>query len=252
MTAIRSALAAILALVASANSARADIVNSGFETGGFGPWVTAGDAAVVTSSIGASPTQGLFQAYLTTASRNGDNFNFSGTDAVSAAALRTFLGLPGGALPTAVEGSAVQQTFTLATGAVLSFDYKFLTTEGSMTDFAFVSLAGVTTFADTTAGPLTPSAVALDQGFGDPTLEAPWRTFSLTLAPGTYTLGIGVADEGDDFIPSALLIDNAQLAPVPPVTNAVPAPPAALVFALGLGCVATYRRRARRPFTPPG
>jgi hypothetical protein len=39
-------------------------------------------------------------------------------------------------------------------------------------------------------------------------------------AAGTYTLGIGVADEADEFIPPALAVDNFLLQS--PITNTPP------------------------------
>jgi hypothetical protein len=246
MTPARTALAAA-ALLTVASPASAGPVNAGFEAGDFTGWTTTGDALVVSSAIGVTPTQGTYQAFLTTASQNGDLNNFSGTDAVSAAGLRTFLGLSGSDLPSAVEGSAIRQTFTANAGDVLTFDYKFLTTEAGNNDFAFVTLSGVGTLADTTTGPFSPSAVNLDPIFGDPTSETPWRTFSFTIpTTGTYTLGIGIADAGDEFIPSGLLIDNGVLTPAGPSGNPVPAPPSLVVMLLGVASLGIARTRTGR------
>lgn len=248
MTSPRMLLATVLSLAAFAQPASAGLINPSFETGTFSGWTTTGDASVVNSSVGVTPFHGTFQAFLTTASQNGDFNNFSGTDAVSAAALRTFLGLPNSAISSAFEGSAIQQTFTATAGDVLSFKYKFLTTEGSSRDFAFATLSGVVNpLADTTTGPFTLSALDLDPIFGDPTSETAWRTFSFTIpTTGTYTLGIGVADAGDEFIPSGLLIDNAQLTPA---ASPVPGPPAWL-FLIVTAATCGIRARLRRP-TPP-
>src|SRR5262245_26095015 len=90
-----------VSLLAAAGPARADFINGSFESGNLSGWTAIGDTLAVTSSIGASPTQGTYQALLTTASQNGDANNFSGNDAVSAASLLVFLDLlsltgPGG------------------------------------------------------------------------------------------------------------------------------------------------------------
>jgi hypothetical protein len=220
-------------------AAAGPIINGGFESGNFSGWQTTGDASVVGSTIGSAPTQGGFQAFLTTASQNGDFNNFSGSDAATASALESFLGLTPGALGGAIEGSAIKQTFTASAGQVVRFDYKFLTTEGANNDFAFVTLSGLRTLADTTTGPFFGSGVVLDPVFNDPTRETAVRTFSFTIpVTGTYTLGVGVADRGDEFIPSGLLIDNASLAQSTQAT--VPEPSGLALFCLAAACLGSW------------
>ena len=97
MTLLRATLTATLALLALAGPARAGFINGSFESGSLTGWQTTGDALVVTAAFGVTPSAGGFQAFLTTATNNGDFNNFSGTDAVSAAALESFLGLSAGA-----------------------------------------------------------------------------------------------------------------------------------------------------------
>jgi len=90
------------------------------------------------------------------------------------------------------------------------------------------------------------SGVNLDPVFGDPTSETGYRTITFTLpSDGTYTHGVGVLDVGDEFLPSALLVDGASVQPAGPTP--VPAPAAALL--LGLGAI-TLLPRLRRQFLP--
>jgi hypothetical protein len=248
MTRFSCTLLGVTLLLGLARPAGADFINGSFESGNFSGWLTIGDASVKDSSIGSSPTDGIFQALLTTASLNGDGNNFSGFDSVPASALEVFLGLAPGTLGTAFEGSAIRQTFTADAGELLRFDYNFLTTEGANNDFAFVSLSGLSTLADTTTGPFVLSGVVLDPIFLATTQETGFRTFSFTIpVTGTYTLGIGVADEADEFNPSGLLIDNASLAQVGPAV--VPEPSGLALFCLGSACLGGWKWRARR-FTP--
>lgn len=162
LTALRWGLVAALTLFTITAQARAGFINGSFESGNFTGWTTTGDTLVTGSGIGVTPIHGSSQAFLTTASNNGDFNNFSGSDAVSAAALESFLGLSAGTVGNGFEGSAIRQTVTVNAGDVLTFRYKFLTTEGSQTDFAFVTLTGYGILADTTADDFTASAVILD------------------------------------------------------------------------------------------
>jgi hypothetical protein len=246
-------LAVALALLTLPRPASADFINGGFESGLTG-WQSTGDALAVGAGFGTDPAAGSSQGLVTTASNNGDFNNFSGFDAVSATALETFLELANGTLGAGFEGSAIRQTFTAEAGDVLSFRWNFLTTEGSAADFAFVTLsgAGLTVLADTTSSLLGPSGVVLDPVFGDPTRETGYRTFSLTVAAaGTYTLGFGVADHTDEFIPSALLIDGVSLQSAGDV-SVVPAPATLTSLLIGGAVIAGYRlRSARREFLRP-
>jgi len=238
-------LSVIISSIVVASPAWAGIINGGFEAGDFTGWSVAGDALVVTSAIGVAPPEGAFQALVTTSSQLGDSSTFSGTSAVPVADLETFLGVSSGTIGSGFEGSAVQQTFTVAVGDVLTFQYKFLTTEGNRNDFAFVNLAGYARLADTTAADLVPSAVVLDPVFGDPTRETGWRTFSHAFAAdGTFTLGIGVADAIDEFIPSGLIVDDVRLLTAGPV---IAEPTSLVLLAIGgAGAAFLSGRRSRR------
>ncbi len=137
------------ATLLSANPALA-IVNGSFETGDFKPWATIGDTSIETEAFGSGPTDGDFQALLSTGVFN----TFPVTVPVSD--IEKFLGLTGGSLATIpnlpnvdtpTEGSAIQQTFTAHAGDILTFDWNFLTDESTsfspavFNDFSFVSIA---------------------------------------------------------------------------------------------------------------
>jgi subtilisin family serine protease len=176
--------------------------NGNFETGNFTNWETIGVANIETSSFGSGPVEGTSQALLS---------NTIG--AVSDANLETFLGLTPGSLDglgngNATEGSALKRTITVSAGDQLTFDWNFLTSEGtpsSFNDFAFISIGTTdsSTLASTNSS-FVPSSTIFpsETGFG---------TFSHTFTTGgTYTLGLGVLDVADTIADSGLLIDNVS------------------------------------------
>jgi hypothetical protein len=82
---------------------------------------------------------------------------------------------------------------------------------------------------------LTPTS-----GAGNPfVLETHYLTFSIAIAAaGNYTLGIGVVDGTTSDVPSALLIDNIQLLPIPePSTFAL--------VVIGIATLAALRRQLK-------
>ncbi|NEP59470.1 MAG: S8 family serine peptidase [Symploca sp. SIO2G7] len=177
------------------------IVNAGFETGDFTNWNIIGDISIETAAIGSNPTEGTYQALVTT-----------GNNTVSDAELEAFLGLNSGDLDAlgngdAIAGSAMQLTpITVAAGDQLSFDWNFLTNENisiGNNDFGFVSitsedlgeLADITNEFSSFAG-----SFGLETGSGTFTHE-------FTTA-GTFMVGIGVVDMVNDGVDSALLVDN--------------------------------------------
>ncbi|MBE9213826.1 pre-peptidase C-terminal domain-containing protein [Plectonema cf. radiosum LEGE 06105] len=179
------------------------IGNGGFETGDFTAWGTIGDASIQTAEFGAVPTQGDFQALLTT-----------GVGSVSDNTLESFLGLNSGDIDSigngdATEGSALQKTITVEAGDVLSFDFNFLTNEGTPTffnDFAFVFITSNTLseLADTNSFfELSPTVFSEETDYDNFTFE-----FS---AGGTYTVGIGVVDLQDTVVDSGLLVDDFKI-----------------------------------------
>jgi len=132
------------------------------------------------------------------------------------------------------DTSVLRQTFTLTPGdvpATLSFDWSFLTAEAPtgpdlFDDFFQVTLSGVPIVVgsrqiggvspypdvatngvdyDVTSSGST-NGCSFDHGRSD------FQTFSMLITdPDTYTLEFLVADQGDAFDDSGLLVDNVQL-----------------------------------------
>jgi hypothetical protein len=228
MSRISCLVGPILVTLFAASQGSAAIVNGSFEAAFVG-WDALGNTSDVTGAFGTGPTDGAFQAHMTT-----------GTGAVSSAALESFLSLPAGSLNgfDGFEGSAIRQSFTASAGDVLSFDWNFLTNENTpnqFNDFAFWSLVNQTNaqlLADTNH-----SFITSNSSFNE---ETGFSTLSVTIAAsGTYTLGFGAMDGLDAEVDSGLLIDNVRLS-----SSAVPEPSTLIVFSLGcLGTVAAALRR---------
>ena len=197
-----------LATLVEVNSAQA-LVNGSFETGDFTGWETTGNTSIETFGFGSGPTDGDFEAFLSTAQPT-----------VSDLEIENFLGLAVGSLDDlgtndARVGSAIKQTVTAKAGDILTFDWNFLTNESTpafFNDFAFVSLTGLNLLADTFS-PFVTSLTPFDE-------ETEFQTFSFTFeTAGTYTLGLGVADIFDTLVDSGLLVDNVELESVPEPTS---------------------------------
>ncbi|MGB5634899.1 MAG: hypothetical protein WBM86_19245 [Waterburya sp.] len=187
------------------------IGNGSFETADFREWNTIGDTSIETDDLGIFPTDGTYQALIT----NG--FSDAGGSVVDSD-LEEFLDLAPGSLDglvggDATEGSVIKQEFTVEAGDIVSFDWNFLTNEATpdftFNDTAFLSVSGFTfELADTGANFVDASGV--DQ-FNEQT-GAQTLTFSINAA-GTYTIGFGVVDVGDEIVDSGLAIDNVAIQP---------------------------------------
>lgn len=237
--AVALAVACGLALSGPASA----LVNGGFESGLAG-WTAVGDVSVQTSLYQAGPTAGAAQALLTTALEGDDaagGLNASGTAPEPVGldpGLETGLGLGIGALDALFapdlpyEGSGIAQAFTAAAGTRLAFDWSFLTSDDGSADFAFVALDGVVTLlADGLSASLSPSPTAFDR-------ETGFNTYlSGLLTGGSHTLVVGVVDLGDSAASSALLVDDAQV---------VPLPAAAWLMGAALAGLAGFARRRER------
>ena len=226
------AFAAIIAAGLSVSQANAGIVNGSFESGGtasLSGWSSFGPA----SSSSASSTNGSFSAI--EVAQNGG--------ATNAAGLESFLGVTDAALKSIksglqnfTTGSAIKQTFTASAGDKISFDWRFLTNEyiPSPWDFAFYVLNGTAVaIGDTNINS------GYGAGIGGYSSATAWNTTTVTIATaGTYTLGFGALQGGDNMVESALLVDNVKSTPKVPE-------PASLGL-LGLGMTALFGARRRK------
>lgn len=233
-----------LGLLCIGPSAKAQIINGGFESGLTGWTVSAeGQAASVGIVQGVGPQEGSFQARL----RSGGDYG----GATSKAALDAFIG--GGAdlntirpssasAHNVAQGTAIQQTFSGAAGDVLSLRFNFLTREnvGELlsNDFSFVHLAGFERLAAVNSGEFpvdTNPGISIAAFLDDVHVrqqDGGYSTFSTILpTTGTYTLTIGVVDMRDPAIASALLLDAVTLTGS---ATAAPEPGALALMACGL------------------
>lgn len=239
------ALLAVTCLLPFALNTKAQVIE-GFEPGD--PAVsTAGDAGIKGTYLDIAPPQGVSQFLITTINTGGtdgvDGYaNQNGTNAIGNIALQTFFN---GVDPTGVqtEGSGFKLTFTVNPGdTFLTFDYNFLTNEDQAVfhhnDIAYAMLfdasnvlqGGIQTITTVNTGSF--SLMSNQDLFA---FETGYQTFNMSLvglAPGTYTLGIGIQDATTDDIPSALLVDNIQIIVPEPSTVGLGIAGAVLLIAL--------------------
>ena len=234
LTAGVASLISFAALFGLEKSAQAIVLNGSFETGDFSTeWMSIGDTRIVTNTYGVTPTDGEFQALIT--SKYGS---------VTDTNLESFLDLSLGSLDTllsanVVEGSAIKQTFTVRQGETLSFSWNFLSNETvfddqptTFNDLAFVSIGGTVLKIADTSNLANPSNTIFNT-------ETGYKTFSYTFTQGgTYLLGIGVVDVDDsnDFFPSGLLVDNVEI-------QSVPEPMTILGSLVALGMGALFKKQ---------
>ncbi len=227
------AIAGLVAAMGSIGAAHAVVINPGFETGDLTGWASIGDVSIVDSTFGSGPSEGTFQALLTT-----------GAGAVGVADLEGFLGVESGALSTfsgetVTQGSAIKQTVTVTPGETLSFDFNFLTDEidapGVFNDLGFAIVNSTFDVLADTFSPLIPSTTIFDD-------ETDFQNFlnGPFILGDTFTVAFGVVDVGDTVFDSALLVDSSASTAVPE--------PATLSF-LGIALIGAgfaARRRSRK------
>jgi hypothetical protein len=213
----------------------------GFESGDPA-FTTKGDAGTKGTYQGEAPPEGSFQFLITTIraidSEDGVT-NQSGTDAVSNATLSTFFN---GISLLGVDGSGVLIPFTVLAGDTsLTFQYDFLSNEPAQTtphnDFAFEALFSGTTLVGSvnTFAQVTGTSFSLFGAQSPFIFHTGYLTFTMSLvglAPGSYSLGIGVEDRTDANHASGLLIDNFQVNIPEPSTIGLGVAGAVLLVAL--------------------
>lgn len=214
-------------VVCGLGTASANLINAGFETGDFTGWDVFGLTTIEDASFGVAPTEGSQFALIETGERALDAsfFNFSPSmTGADAAALEAGAGLPSGSLSlvpdlnnlgsSVTEGSLLTQQVQVQPGFVFSFDFNLLTDElpGDITDDGvFFSLSNGITSELILIDRVSSASLS---GFTSSLYfdETDWMSFSYTFADaGLYTLGIGVFDFSDEFVSTALAVDNAEL-----------------------------------------
>src|SRR3954471_16740806 len=245
LTATRSVIVTAIMLVSCATLVQAGKVQ-GFETGD--PAVTSiGDAGKVGSFQGQAAPEGTMQYLLTTigSMSNEDGVpSQSGSFAVVNMSLQNFFGLS----LLGNEGSGVMIPFTVSAGDTqLTLQYDFLTNEFVQSmprdDFAFAAIFNSASALQGSALTFARESTSTFQLFGDQSafqFHTGLQTLSLSvssLAPGNYTLGLGIEDRTTADHASGLLIDNVQVVPEPSVI--------ALAVA-GAGLLIGWTRRNRR------
>lgn len=221
----------VLALVQTGRAQKIE----GFEAGD--PAITAtGDASARGVTEGIAPLEGSFQYVISTIKTNdgGGITPFSG-DAISHPGLQNFFNaINPSALDDVsvsdIEGSGFYFTFTIGVGVGtgIAFNYDFLTndpTSSTGTDRAIALLyngapgsnGGLASIQSIATSNDASTVLLGSSKFGFHTAAGYGNTFTMNLAPGTYTLAIGVIDgaPGTADQNSAFLIDNVHIVPEP-------------------------------------
>ena len=200
-----------------------------------------GNASTQTAAYGITPSGGQTNQFLLTtinpASALPANGSLGTTPAnTNVTTLNTYFGLASGTLAglNAQDGSGyLSQQVTLLAGAVVRFDYVFLTNEDDTlpttpapsqfhNDRAFFTVNGTLNATIFQANQL--SVAQLNAGSASPNFNYQssgaagngYTSFTYTVpATGNYTFGFGVVDVATNTIYSGLLIDNFNYSVVP-------------------------------------
>jgi hypothetical protein len=217
------ALLLLAGLLLGTQPAAAAVLNPSFETGDTSSWTTVGDASVVDSSFGVTPTDGSFQLLLSTSGAD-----VSATEAamgMSAGAIQTIfnqrLVTPGDSTGSGpIEGSAFQQTFNVtAPGDFVTFYYNLVTDEAVpeslSTDFLWWNLDRPTgnprsgVIAHVNEPGFSPSGTSYAS-------ETGYQSFTVRFGQaGSYTLTIGLHDVEDALRDTAAVFDGFTLSKSP-------------------------------------
>ncbi len=192
--------------------------NGSFETGDFTGWQLKGTPTVVSGP--PTPTDGTFEALINSTGTTAPD-NFAMSNSVPAATLNTFLNttLPGNVKGAPVNGEAIQQTFSTPVGATITFSYAYASHEApadSYDETGYVLNGVFHILADTN----TPGQ-SMSNGTGFLTWGLPYRTMTISVGPGTNTLGFVTYNTGNTSAPSGLYLDNIVVTPIAPVAATI-------------------------------
>ncbi|MCE0522407.1 MAG: autotransporter outer membrane beta-barrel domain-containing protein [Methylacidiphilales bacterium] len=212
-------LVALAILLAQSVSAQT-IVNGSFEDG-FTGWSLAGTPSISTGP--PTPIAGSSEALVNSTGATAPGvYNIS--NSVSAATLATFANttLPlssNGSSP--VNGEAIQQTFTIAGNANLTFSYSYQSRENPSPPNGFDVTGYVLngtfhSLADTT----TPGQTVMNIGFF--IWGLPYQTVTIPVSAGSNTLTFITYNTFNTAAPSGLFLDDIYLTSLIPVFASVP------------------------------
>ncbi len=191
------------------------ILDEGFETGlADGEWETVGRVSVVGSLGQVSPVQGERQL-LITADGQANGYATRGELVQFMETSHSALHGAGGAGAWAKRGSAVKRRITVAAGKTFRVQLNLLTKEAAGSakrDFAFFFVKGEDGDPQLIQALNIDRAVGQEAPGGDFMRQSGHVSFSYTFEEaGTYTIGFGVVNSGDNADASALLLDQLQL-----------------------------------------